>query len=119
MESPFYRGMKKIRKNHFAGTAGDVERDIKELLYKNMDVDEAVCDDIFFRYCSERENIFDSMEILTDIVDLFNGDYDEDADPLGEEDWLFVRNLVNACAEEMDMETVTYIMRFIVDRGLY
>ncbi|MBB6481907.1 hypothetical protein [Spirochaeta isovalerica] len=119
MESPFYRGLKKIKKNHFAGKVNDVEAEIKEMLYRNLNLDDSVCDDIFFRYCSEKENLFDSAEILADIVDLFNRQYDEDTDPLTEEDWIYVRNIVDASAEEMDMDVITYIMRLIVDRGLY
>lgn len=119
MESPFYRGIKKIKKNFFAQNTTDVERDIKDLLYKNVDVSESVCDDIYFRYCSNGENLFDSAAHLSDIVDLFNGEYDEINDPLKEEDWIYVRNVVNACADEMNLEIVTYIMRLIVDRGLY
>ncbi|MBN2655499.1 MAG: hypothetical protein JXR86_00455 [Spirochaetales bacterium] len=119
MESPFYRGLKKIKKNHFAGKGNDVEAEIKEMLYRNLDVDDSICDDIFFRYCAGAENLFDSAEILADIVDLFNCQYDEETDPLTEDDWVYVRSIVNASADEMDMNVITYIMRLIVDRGLY
>lgn len=119
MESPFYRGLKKIKKNHYAGKTDNVERDIKDLLYKNLDVEEAVCDDLFYNYCTDSENLFDSVLILSDIVDLFNSEYDEDADPLEEKDWIYVRNIVDACADEMDMDKVTYIMRLIVEKGYY
>ncbi|MBI9098890.1 MAG: hypothetical protein JEY91_10465 [Spirochaetaceae bacterium] len=117
MESLFYRGIKKIKKNFYSGATADVESDIKELLYKNMDVDESVCDDLYFRYCGNSENIFDSAETLSDIVDLFNGEYDEVNDPLKEEDWIYIRNIVDASAEELNLEIITYIMRLIVDKG--
>ena len=117
MESLFYRGIKKIKKNFYSGVTADVESDIKELLYKNMDVDESVCDDLYFRYCGNSENIFDSAETLSDIVDLFNGEYDEVNDPLKEEDWIYIRNIVDASAEELNLEIITYIMRLVVDKG--
>lgn len=119
MESPFFRGLKKIKKNFYAGITKDIEADIKELLYKNVRIDESICDDLYFRYCGNSDNIFDSAVTLSDVVDLFNGEYDEGNDPLEEEDWIYVRNIVNATADEMDLELVTYIMRLIVDRGLY
>jgi len=119
MESPFYKGLKKIKKNHFAGMGNDIASDIKEMLYRNLDVEKGICDDLYFRYCEGKENLFDSAEILADIVDLFNCQYDEEEDPLSEEDWMYVRNIVNASADEMDMDVITYIMRLIVDRGLY
>jgi hypothetical protein len=117
MESPFYRGIKKIKKNFYSGEAENVEKDIKELLYKNLDIDDSVCDDLYFNYCGDSENIFDTAFVLSDIVDLFNGDYDETNDPLEEKDWVYVRNIVDACAQDMDLDRVTYIMRLIVDRG--
>ena len=104
MESPFYRGLKKIKKNHYAGKSINPEMEIRELLYKNMDLDEAVCDDIYARFCGNSENLFDAALTLSDIVELFNGEYDETADPLDDEDWIYVRNLVNGCAEELDMD---------------
>lgn len=117
MESPFYRGIKKVKKNFYADNTLDVEADIKSLLYKNMDIAESVCDDIYFKYCNDREKIIDAAFYLSDIVDLFNGDYDELNDPLEEDDWYYIRNIVDACADEMDLDIVTYIMRLIVDRG--
>lgn len=117
MESPFYRGIKKIKKNYYSDQTIDVDRDIKELLYKNMDISDSVCDDLYFKYCSDKDNIFDSAIVLSDIVDLFNGDYDEKNDPLEEADWVYARNIVDASADEMDLDRVTYIMRLIVDRG--
>ena len=117
MESPFYRGIKKIKKNYYADKTIDVEQDIKDLLTKNVPVSESLLDDLYTKYCSDSDNLFDSARSLSDIVDLFNGEYDEDSDPLKEEDWVYVRNLVTACADELDMEIVTYIMRLIVDKG--
>jgi hypothetical protein len=119
MESPFYRGLKKIKKNFYSQNTVNVEGDIKELLYKNLNVSDSICDDLYFRYCGDSENIFDSAFLLSDVVDLFNGEYDEVNDPLKEADWIYVRNVVNSCADEMDLDIVTYIMRLIVDRGLY
>ncbi len=119
MESLFYRGIKKIKKNFYSQKTENVEGDIKDLLYKNMPVSQSVCDDLFFKYCSDSENLFDSAQLLSDIVELFNGEYDETNDPLEEDDWIYVRTVVNACADELNLELVTYIMRLIVDKGLY
>jgi len=121
MESPFYKGIKKIKKNFYSQKPDEtaVVKEIKELLYKNLNVDDSICDDLYFRYCGDSDNLFDSAFILSDVVDLFNGEYDENNDPLEEADWIYVRTVVNSCADEMDLEIVTYIMRLIVDRGLY
>ena len=117
MESSFYRGLKKIKKSYYADKSTNVENEIKYLLYKNVDISDSICDDLYFKYCGNSDNIFDSAITLSDIVDLFNSEYDEANDPLEEDDWVYVRNIVNACADEMDLEIVTYIMRLIVDKG--
>ena len=121
MESPFYKGIKKIKKNFYAQKPDEatVVGEIKELLYKNLSIDDSICDDLYFRYCEESENLFDSAFVLSDVVDLFNGEYDEVHDPLKESDWIYIRTVVNSCADEMNLEIVTYIMQLIVDRGLY
>ncbi len=117
MESPFFRGIKKIRKNYYADKSIDVENEIKELLGKNVAVAETIQEDLYVKYCEDSENLFDSANQLSDVVDLLNCDYDETNDPLEEDDWLFVKNIVNSCADEMNMDTVTYIMRLIVEKG--
>ncbi len=117
MESPFYRGIKKIKKSYYNDKSIDFEKDIKELLYKNVPIAESILEDLYYKYCSGSENVFDSAKSLSDVVELFNCDYDEVNDPLKEEDWIYVRNIVNASADELDMDTVTYIMRLIVEKG--
>jgi len=117
MESPFYRGIKKIKKNYYADNKIDVEKDIRELLYKNVSIDDSVLDEVYSKYCGNSENLFDSAFYLSDIVDLFNEEYDEVNDPLNEADWIYIRNMVDSCAEDLNLDTITYIMRLVVDRG--
>jgi len=117
MESPFFRGIKKIKKKYYADNSINIEQEIKEILHKNVSVDENLLEDLYTKYCENSENIFDSAIYLSDVVDLFNCDYDEENDPLNEEDWIFVKNIVNSCADELDMDTVTYIMRLVVEKG--
>jgi hypothetical protein len=52
---------------------------------------------------------------LADIADLFNGQYDEQNDPIHEDDWSLVSEIVNDYAIELDMGIVNYVMRLVVD----
>jgi hypothetical protein len=49
------------------------------------------------------------------VVDLFAQDYDESADPLGDEDWRFLRDIVSDYAVDLDMDIVNYVMKLVVD----
>ena len=58
---------------------------------------------------------FDHAAYLSDLADLFNGQYDTDNDPLVAEDWPLVAEIVNDYALEMDMGTVNYVMCLVID----
>jgi hypothetical protein len=54
---------------------------------------------------------------LIDIIDLFDGAYDEQQHPLDEEEWDLIQDVVSDCAGIMDEGILFYIMQQIVDRG--
>ena len=56
-------------------------------------------------------------EPLADVVDLLSQDYDENADPLQPEDWPVIRDVFSNYAGELNMRTVTYVMRLVVEHG--
>lgn len=55
---------------------------------------------------------------LGDVIDLFNGEYNDQNDDFTEEDWLFLKESASEYAEEMDMHVLTAVMSRIMDRGL-
>lgn len=59
----------------------------------------------------------DRLEPLADVVDLLSEDYDENSDPLQAEDWKAIRDIFSDYAAELDMRTVNYVMRLVVDHG--
>jgi hypothetical protein len=59
--------------------------------------------------------LLDEARYLADVADLFSLQYDEKNDPLHPDDWELVGDLVNDYALDLDMETVNYVMRLVVD----
>ena len=59
------------------------------------------------------EALYKSDEVL----ELFDGSWRPEGSILDNDDWDFLRDLVNVWAGELDMDVVTSVMRAVVDRG--
>jgi hypothetical protein len=73
--------------------------------------DRAVPEDTPFYIAIER------LEVLGDVVDLLNNDYDDEADPFTAADWEAVRDIVSSYAVDLDMNLVNYVMTRVVEHG--
>ena len=62
-----------------------------------------------------QENYLDTARYLADIADLFALQYDERNDPIHPDDWRLLGEIVNDYALDLDMPTLTYVMRLVVD----
>ncbi len=92
----------------FVGTLGDLPADMA------TEVFETLADEI--RKRAEPEAAFlDEARYLSDIADLFSLQYDEENDPIHGEDWQLIGEIVNDYALDLDMPTVNYVMRLVVD----
>ena len=65
----------------------------------------------------EKTSFLEAASYLSDIADLFALQYDEQNDPLHPDDWSLVGEIVNDYANDLDMPTVNYIMRLVVDHN--
>lgn len=65
----------------------------------------------------EDADFLDEATYLSDIADLFALQYDEQNDPLHPDDWSLIGEIVNDYARDLDMPTVNYIMRLVVDHN--
>jgi len=54
-------------------------------------------------------------EILCDFCDLLLLDYDELSDPLTQEDWEFISDVISEYSTVLDMELVEYVMMRVVE----
>jgi hypothetical protein len=52
------------------------------------------------------------------LVDLFGRDYDDEEDPLTEQEWQFIAEVVPDYGLEMDMATLEYVMSHLVERRM-
>ncbi len=66
---------------------------------------------------TEGEDIYLWADHLIDVIDLFDRAYDEQRNPLDEEEWDLIQDVVSDCAGVMDEEILFYVMQRIVDRG--
>ncbi|MFP3960258.1 MAG: hypothetical protein ACLFUM_02140 [Spirochaetaceae bacterium] len=60
----------------------------------------------------------EDAHFLGEVIDLFTGAYNEQTDPFDAEDWEFVKDIVDENALELDMHTVNYVMKLVVDKGV-
>lgn len=113
----------KLRKEHRESPleeqvelAGDAFRSLLAGLPGSMasDIFESVADRVQ-RRMSDEEIFLDEARYLADVADLFCGAYDEEADPIHDEDWQLIGEIVNDYALDLEMETVNYVMRFVVE----
>jgi hypothetical protein len=66
---------------------------------------------------TEGEDLHAWADHLLDIIDLFDRSYDDQRDPLDEEEWDLIQDVVSDCAGIMDEDVLLFIMQRIVDRG--
>lgn len=78
------------------------------------EVFELVTDRILER-AGEDTIFIDEATYLADVADLLTLQYDEENDPLHPDDWELIGDVVNDYALDLDMETVNYIMKLVVD----
>jgi hypothetical protein len=78
------------------------------------DIYESVSERIIARG-DQSESYLDQATYLSDVADLFALQYDEKTDPLHRDDWELIGQIVNDYALDLDMETVNYVMRLVVD----
>jgi hypothetical protein len=74
-----------------------------------------VFNDRIIERMGDDEIYFDAAQYLADVADLFAEQYDAEHDPIVQEDWSVVGDIVNDFALDLDMETVNYVMRLVVE----
>lgn len=121
----FAKHLKKIRKEtgfqyttssldqlqkSFAISIGDIPEELKTEVYEYFF-------DQYGELLNRRQTIDMLAEKLRSIVELFTFEFDSDDDSLSDDDWDFIKETVSDYALDLDDQTLTYIMRFVVERG--
>ncbi len=103
--------------------SGEIEERLRSLFFAGTrELPEALRDDLFDRYAGSlerdpgKDGLFEAAARLGEIIDLFERDYDEEGDPLPAPEWDFIRDAVSESAGDLDVETLSYVMRLVVER---
>ena len=137
----FLHKLRKIRKQLAEDEDGAeaVQQRVREAFYGSVpSLPEAMVEELFLHFCRRLTGSsgavaageapveadhggpheeLDRLEALADVVDLLNEDYDEERDPLDAADWPVIRDVCSDYAVELNMRTVSYVMRLVVDHG--
>jgi hypothetical protein len=119
----FLGRLAKLRKQHREAPRDEQIELVREAFLSMMsglpermpeDVFELITDRISER--STGDDVFiDEAKYLADVADLFAHQYDEENDPIHPDDWELIGDIVNDYALDLDMETVNYVMKLVVD----
>lgn len=115
----FERSCNQLRKKYNFENSSELLIELKELFTKSMGQPEDLSLDLF-DHILDRKDLEDSHVVrFSDMVDLFQMNYDDNFNSLEMNDWRYLKDLVNGWAMEMDMDIVTYVMQNVVDAGAF
>jgi hypothetical protein len=120
----FSRHLNKIRKETgFQLNTSSLEQVRKSFLFNIGDVPDELKVEMYEYFIEQygengedRRTIDELAEKLRAVVELFNFELN-DEEALSDDDWDFIKETVSDYALDLDDETLTYIMRFVVERG--
>ena len=116
MEGDLARAWKRSRKKNGWDNDEDIAADMRATLVRFAPVPDGMAEELagfFLAGPVDEESVYRSEEVL----EILAGEWSPRGSALVDEDWEFLRDLVNSWALEMDMGVVTDVMRVIVDRG--
>jgi len=117
-----YRGIERVLKGK--EPVEEEKKKIANLFIQSLvTIPEGMGRDLFSYYLARtgksEENLRNLAYHLVEVVDLFNGEYDDKNNPLDEGEWLIIRDLMNAYAAEIEEDILTYVMALIVEKGFF
>lgn len=81
-------------------------------------VSEDVANEVFHKLVTYSERDFkEAVYNLVNIFELFEENYDVDNDPLSEEEWSYLKLLINDSSDDLDIDNIKYIMQVMLDLG--
>ncbi|MDF1567279.1 MAG: hypothetical protein RQ801_11545 [Spirochaetaceae bacterium] len=118
MEGDLSRAWKRLKKKRGWEDTVGITFDLRETMVRLAPIPKDMAEEMADFYITEpvdEETVYKSEEIL----EVLTGDWRPAESALTDDDWDFLRELVNAWAPELDMDVVTDVMRVIVDRGVF
>ncbi|GEM_PF-905205 len=122
----FYRQLDKLQQANppvsFRTAVREVQRAFEEAM---GNVPESLTEAIYLHFLDSfnhaelpEEKFVTYSYRLGPYIDVFWKRYDEKEDPIPREDWIFLKEVVNEAAGDLDLKLLTYIMQLIMDKGL-
>lgn len=123
----YYKKAKQTIQNRGSKTEDQVIADLRDVLFEFLpSLPASLRHDIIHYYLDRwldrpeaERSLYDLAEAPRGFVDLFHGDLqalDRDFEP---EEWMLVKETLDASAGEMDMDLLEKIARLLVERGTY
>ncbi len=121
-----YRGIEKTVGN-IESSFEDKKNMIEDLFIKSgFMVPDDLLEDLF-QFYDDRGDLKDLSDDslrnlayhLVDVIDLFSMDYDSVKDPVKLDEWINIRNLFSAYADDIDDELLTYVMQLAIEKGAF
>jgi hypothetical protein len=117
MNNEFIRQYKRISKScqgDFTGKEGD----LKEVLIRLLgDFPKEMAREVV-DYFLKGESFEEEVQKGADLLELHNGDLNGSETVFSREDWEYIKELVNAYSDELDMEWMTFAMQFLLDNRI-
>lgn len=116
MKNDLYRAWKRSRKVRGWENQEDIANDMKKLMLKLLPIPQGMAEELADFYWSipiDEATVYRAEEIL----EVFYAEWSEEETVLNDEDWDFLRDLVNAWALDMDMKVVNDVLRIVVEMG--
>lgn len=116
MEGDLVRAYKRLKKKYGWDDTEQVDVELREDMIRFAPVPQEMGEEMADFYLSsplDDEKVWKGEEIL----ELLAGSWASENSVLADDDWNFLKELVNVWALDMDMDVVTDVMRVVVDRG--
>lgn len=116
MDGDLSRAWKRLKKKKGWDDAEGIASEIRKLMIRFAPVPPGMADELadFFLPDPVDENVIFKAE---EILELLAGSWAPEDSVLEEDDWIFLKEQVNAWALDMDMDIVTDVMKVVVERG--
>lgn len=126
MADRFDSSMRHLRKQRSSISESEIGKRVEESFCSCLpDLPDAMRVELFRHVAESRTpdwGDFDSTdragESLRDFIELFDQDRQLEDDRLEDSDWELIRELVDDFALELDTGLITYLMQFVLKRGL-
>ncbi|QEN03265.1 hypothetical protein EW093_00605 [Thiospirochaeta perfilievii] len=78
-----------------------------------------ISSEIFARFVTYSDREFkDALYNLTNLLELFEENYDVENDPFTKEEWEYIKLVINDSTDEFGLDLVKYMMQVMLDLGL-